>query len=442
MQITSIQDQLGFHGYRYQIDNKVYELKLDRVIPPLKQEIYKDSMIESTHLDLSFFTIPGVPSARLRFKRPIVIPDNFKVDTPGSQHKLESTSDIQFFTVNKYIITTDQVTAIIEYKDGIAQNAVVKENKMDTPIVTINYDPYGYPSRFRVLKGDKIIDSYYESTKPVYSTELGKYPDNIALWALKVYPQAFTELFNKILRTNGRWIPEAKGYDSDAQLYESIKRWYESAPKQVTPPAQVEVFRSRGRKKELTELFNDAKIQWRGKSYLDYGAGSGEIARNLGIHMKFRQPVYATDIEQWHGVKRGDRETREIVQKYLINGRIPFDNKKFDIITVLMVLHHLPKLDDSVNDILSHLNRNGYLVIREHDVSGMLTRALCHIEHALYSIVLENQSYTEFTQEYYGNYRSVEEWDSYLEKYPLRKISITEPHGLTRYYYSVWMKIG
>ena len=145
---------------------------------------------------------------------------------------------------------------------------------------------------------------------------------------------------------------------------------------------------------------------------MDFGTGDGVIARTIGKYFRLKLPTYGTDVEMWHSQTHSNTSDDDFVFQYLTrDGKIPFDDKKFDIVTCLMVLHHIREFDKSIEDIKSHMVSNSSIfIVREHDASNQIVKDLCDVEHACHNIVNEGQNYMDFKAQYYGHYLSKMEW--------------------------------
>lgn len=104
--------------------------------------------------------------------------------------------------------------------------------------------------------------------------------------------------------------------------------------------------------KKKIQLINRLKTE--NKSILDIGAGTGDF---LNIAKKNEWNITGVEPNEQ---ARKNALTKDIQLKSNIE-EIP--NSKFDIITLWHVLEHLPDLDNKINQIITYLNKEGYLII-------------------------------------------------------------------------------
>ena len=177
-------------------------------------------------------------------------------------------------------------------------------------------------------------------------------------------------------------------------------------------------------------------------TYLDFGGGIGDvtasIAKNEGYEKK---NVFVTDIQNWLGKENIDENSKYITYRYLKTNDIPFENDKFMLITCLQVLHHIPNKDYAISQLYRVLNKDGILVIREHNCENIEDSMLIDIEHSLHAYVVDQQG-EDYLQNYNDRYMSRKELEILMDKHKFKKINMVYPEdkGITKYYYSVWKK--
>lgn len=222
-------------------------------------------------------------------------------------------------------------------------------------------------------------------------------------------------------------------FKNDKEIYEKIKELAIKTESQEN----IQIYRSKARVKELRQIFQVLNYNPFKKSLLDLGCGTGEITRNIGIFLKLKQPVYGTDIPEWHDIKRESQNTKEFKLEFLKDGLIPF-NQKFDLLLNLMILHHILDFQKTIRDDKAHLKSESLLIVREHDALDDNIKRLIDIEHALHSIIFDGQTYDDFVNEYYGNYRSLIEWQKIFKDEGFECIYKSDIKGITRYGYLVF----
>ena len=166
-------------------------------------------------------------------------------------------------------------------------------------------------------------------------------------------------------------------------------------------------------------------LQIRPQSYLDYGAGEGDITIETQRLLTAQRPDlaisgYAVDVAEWHGHQNlaasNDFQIANITldPALLKFGRfydlLPFiPDHSLDVVFVEMVLHHLPQTVK--NRLYRTLHRTlspvGCVIIREHGPVNPIQTAYIHAQHGLYGALEQSQT---FFSSYYAKYQSRETW--------------------------------
>lgn len=137
----------------------------------------------------------------------------------------------------------------------------------------------------------------------------------------------------------------------------------------------------------LTELFCD-KIP-DGSSVLDVGTGNGQLAKNIGDRKK--------DVKV-QGVDVLLRDYSHIPVTLFDGSKLPFDDKSFDIVTFVDVLHHTNNAKELLAEAL-RVSRK-LVIIKDHLVSGFLAgptlRLMDEVGNRRYNVALP---YNYFTPE-------------------------------------------
>jgi len=265
-----------------------------------------------------------------------------------------------------------------------------------------------------------------------------EYKDGIFIDLLKNNAEEAKTLINKLIRYKTEWVIPTNAI-SDEELYISMKSWLKKQPN-IDTDSNIQIYRSKARVKQFSQIFQVLDFKNYNKTYLDYGAGRGEISRGIGKFLKLKRPIYMCDVDQWHDEKHLEEKKSDWVFKFIKNNLIPF-SQKFDIISSLMVLHHVPDQEKSIKDLCEHLESKGLLIIREHDIDTTVVRNMAHIEHAIHNIVYEDQSFKEFCKDYTGDYKSAVEWKEIFSKQTDWKCVYADtPTGPTKYFYFVMQK--
>ena len=80
---------------------------------------------------------------------------------------------------------------------------------------------------------------------------------------------------------------------------------------------------------------------------------------------------------------------------------IPFQDSSIDLVTCLMVLHHVKYYGKMLSESTRVLATGGYLVIKEHDASSLSTKRLVFIQHLLYDVLDYDADVDEFKSQHY-----------------------------------------
>ena len=202
----------------------------------------------------------------------------------------------------------------------------------------------------------------------------------------------------------------------DTAIYEHLKK--SIAPKHAGPDTD----RLSRRCTEIVGLIQQSESKV--TTYLDIGGGNGEFAIYMMNALKLGT-AHVYEVDKWCDKKVHDvgKSTRlieqadgsklllqfDIVSSDTINTtnvtnttKLPYEDKSQDLITILMVLHHVKDLKGMLAEAARVLKADGQLVIREHDCDGANVMALVNIEHNIYERVLgDNQSYDAESQTHY-----------------------------------------
>ncbi len=113
----------------------------------------------------------------------------------------------------------------------------------------------------------------------------------------------------------------------------------------------------------LWMVYKKIKRFGRGKKVLDFGCGSGNLAKYLS------EKGYEVDCVD---IDKKAIEWVKNVQKLPITERI--QNKKYDIIILNDAYEHLPNPVSELNEIAGHLNNNGIIIIAIQNINSVQAR--------------------------------------------------------------------
>jgi ubiquinone/menaquinone biosynthesis C-methylase UbiE len=201
--------------------------------------------------------------------------------------------------------------------------------------------------------------------------------------------------------------------------------------------------RDRGKKRadDVTKMLDALGIKIDpGCNYLDIGAGDGVITKSIASALNTdSEHTYGVDIEHWSG-KENNSDT---FQFEYVNGddfTTRYIDNTFDVVTVFQTLHHIKDQHAVLREMHRITQPGGVVILREHNAKTENDVALCHLEHLIYGILADGLDTCSFTKEYYGDYKSNEQWTAMMETYGfalLHREFYTNP---SKYYYAIYTR--
>lgn len=128
----------------------------------------------------------------------------------------------------------------------------------------------------------------------------------------------------------------------------------------------------------LFRILKDNSIELDKPAYLDIGCMDGSITKSLGDRIGARE-IHCVEPEP-------KNKTSGVIFTTEVN-KYPFEDNKFDLITALMTLHHIPVVDSAIKEIIRVLKPGGWLLIKEHDCWNPIDCMLVDIEHCVHMIL-------------------------------------------------------
>ena len=152
------------------------------------------------------------------------------------------------------------------------------------------------------------------------------------------------------------------------------------------------------------------QINFKINGMMDYGGGVGDAAFAMGqvLHLP-KNKILVVDVDEFGGVKYKPRSDVSFFHFDNINDI----NTTVDLITVNHVLHHIkakeyPKILALFDRIL---NKNGIIVLYEHDCGNKNMANIINLEHMIYDVCgTKKMTYAKFVKEFYAKYLTVEQW--------------------------------
>lgn len=159
------------------------------------------------------------------------------------------------------------------------------------------------------------------------------------------------------------------------------------------------------------------------KRFLDLGCGSCRITEFLAD--KLNVVPHGSDLEEPFEQAWAARSSK-VKFKYLKTGSPLGHPGKWDLITAIMVLHHVPNPEETIRAIAKSLNPGGLFIIKEHDCTSAAEDMLVDIEHSLY-IVQNNDDWKKRIKTQYIKCFNWIEWAYKMNE-----------HGLLLKHYGPW----
>ena len=200
-----------------------------------------------------------------------------------------------------------------------------------------------------------------------------------------------------------------------AQALNEIAKKAPTPDKKKGISAEYDAARKHARIRDIekfTGLFRKSDV----KTYLDIGCGDGSITSAIGgaLFKLKKENIIGVDVDAWAGHDHASAVVDSITfRKIEKPGVLPVETNSIDVITVNMVLHHIP--DDALGQTMSEIRRclkpTGTIFLRDHDSPNHMVDSLINIEHGLFEVALEQLSTGEhFQKTYYGRYKPRRDW--------------------------------
>lgn len=232
---------------------------------------------------------------------------------------------------------------------------------------------------------------------------LGKFTNNLPKNTIK-------EMYNMI-----------KNKSSDAEIVNYISS--KSSPRQK---AMLSTKRAIKNAKIWYSFLDSSNVDFKNtERYLDIGSNDGLITLEFGKKLGLtKENIYGIDIKSF--TFQEIKPVENITFTYYDGCNIPFDDNYFDLITCSMVLHHVKCLDMLVSEISRVLERNGILLVKEHNADSTEMQWLIFLEHLFYDVLEYGVSYDDFFVTYYQKLFSKNELISLLQQYGLKIVKMSD----------------
>jgi len=156
----------------------------------------------------------------------------------------------------------------------------------------------------------------------------------------------------------------------------------------------------------LSKLRRSKKIDY----YLDVGCSEARITKSVSEYLNLRKgQVFGCDIN----LPPPEQREPQIIFSVNLPNKLPYIDESFDLVTLMMALHHFEKPHEMIQEIYRVLKPGGALIIREHDSSDPEFKIFLDMVHAIYAVVLnEEETCEEFLSTFHSNYNRKEKWSS------------------------------
>lgn len=143
-------------------------------------------------------------------------------------------------------------------------------------------------------------------------------------------------------------------------------------------------------------------------TYLDIGCEETVTVKKIGKAFSLEPSCINIQV-QHSGITYGISERdKDPIFSYYNGSNIPRKDESISLITIFMVLHHIPPKIRSklIKDIYRVLKPRGILVVKEHDIRNISDKYLADIEHYIYEMIIPKEQNIDFYKTYMGSYIS------------------------------------
>jgi len=231
------------------------------------------------------------------------------------------------------------------------------------------------------------------------------------------------------------------GTTDDCVIYQEMHKYMNNHfYKKFGYPNNESEGRSDSRVSEIKKIVQNVNNLPHILNYTDIGCSEGGITHKIGelFHLT-KGNIHGFDIIPIENVK--NREQISYTQVSLDNFTLSLPTDSCQVVTALMVLHHLQHPDKYLKEIYRILEPGGILIIREHDIDSdndVDGQVFLDILHGMYSVVWAKEGHQENKEHcnnYYAKYRSREYWTKLITSINFKNISTS--NSILRDYYTM-----
>lgn len=190
---------------------------------------------------------------------------------------------------------------------------------------------------------------------------MATYYDLINKVPYRFYLRVITASFLRMKMINTKKILDNMPQLNNEEFIKEIKTYHRE--RNTTPSVRDLISTHQGFFSKILNYFNIDNIG----TYLDFGCGSGVISQSVGELLNVLP----------EGIDIIDQKIDIIYYQY--DGEILNLNKKYDLITCFHVLHHTDLT--MIPQLISLLEPNGYLLIKEHNCYNEEIKLLIELQH-------------------------------------------------------------
>lgn len=196
---------------------------------------------------------------------------------------------------------------------------------------------------------------------------------------------------------------------NDEHVYEALYHCFHRR----NPEGQTPYDRAQGRFLDIRRILDEKFVP---VTLLDIGCSEGKITAALGKGFGMDSAnIHGCDVRELKQDPDGFTYTRIEDDN---SNKLPYADNSFDLVVSLMVLHHIENVATMLPEITRVLRPGGIFVIREHDCSPPELSNVIDVYHGMYAVVWgkhREMPVKDFSQYFYSNYRSRDEWTELLE---------------------------
>lgn len=175
--------------------------------------------------------------------------------------------------------------------------------------------------------------------------------------------------------------------------------------------------RSDNRANQIDTLLSKFKVNGI-KTFLDYGCGDGSITKSIKEKLNLdKENVYCADVKKYNSI--------EFSFTPITDDELDLPSNKFDLITVLMVLHHVPdtKQQQTIHDLYRLLKPGGVIVLREHNAPrhDPYFQGVIDVVHDIYDYIIDTELTWKDKDHYYSKYKDASLWDEMFREAGFQK---------------------